>query len=264
MKKRSDHLKLVKDKPVHKKRGRKVFRSLLFLALFTALIFLLREGESYFRVTDINVVGAYSVTAEELVRAGGITEGNSIFLIRENEVFEGITSEYPVVKAIEISRTLPDSIVINVLERKPVGYLMTADGFWMIDREAVCFSNSGEPIEGLPLITGVEGKMVVPGYPILCSARRELLKSFFNAGIREDWLEIVQIDLTDSYNLVLHTGEGLEIWVGNAADLEQKLKLVKESLLHLPDDVEAKLDVRSGNRLVVSKKEILGEKEVDQ
>lgn len=264
MKKKSDHLKLVKDKPVQKKRGRKVFRSLLFLVLFTALLFLLREGESYFRVADIKVVGAYEVTAEELVRAGGIKKGNSIFLIRENQVFERMASEYPVVKAIEISRTLPDSIVINVLERKPVGYITTADGFWMIDREAVCFSNSGEPVEGLPLITGIEGKMVVPGFPILCSARKELLTSFFNAGIREDWLEIVQLDLTDSYNLVVHTGEGLEILLGNATNLEQKLKLVKESLPHLPDDAEAKLDVRSGNRLVVSKKEISEEKEVDQ
>lgn len=264
MKKKSDHLKLVKDKPVQKKRGRKVFRSLLFLVLFAALVLLLREGESYFRVTDIKVVGANEVTAEELVRAGGIKKGNSIFLIRENKVFERITSEYPVVKAIEISRTLPDSIVINVLERKPVGYVMTADGFWMVDREAVCFSNSEEPVEWLPLITGIEGKMVVPGFPILCSARRDMLKSFFKAEIREDWLEIVQMDLTDSYNLVLHTGDGLEIWLGNATGLEQKLKLVKESLLHLPDDAEAKLDVRSGNRLVVSKKEVLVEKEVDQ
>jgi len=262
--KKKEHLKLVKDKPVQKKRGKKILRSLLIFAIFITLLLLLREGELYFRITDINVVGACQLIEENLVKASGIKKGNSIFLIRENKVFERMTSEYPVVKDIEICRTLPGSIVIKVLERKPVGYIMTADGFWMIDREAVCFSNSGEPFEGLPLITGIEGRMVVPGFPIICPARKELLKSFFAAEIREDWLEIVQLDLTDSYNLVLHTAEGLEIWLGNTGNLEQKLKLVKESLLHLPEDAEARLDVRSGNRLVVSKRENLEEMEVDQ
>lgn len=263
MKKKTDHLKLVKEKPQPKKRGKKVFRYMLYLLLFIALIFLIREGETYFRIKDIIVTGNNDISSGEIIQAGGLRRDSSIIMLRESTIAEKIISEYPQIKEVTIDRNLPDGIVVTVRERTPAGYIMTADGLWMIDREAFCFSSSGETIEDLPLIVGIEGGKVVPGFPIDCPARREMLKNFFAAGVKGDWLEIEELDLTDSYNLVVKTLDGMEIWLGGSKMLEEKLVLVRESLLHLPDDAERRLDVRSGNRLVVSKKELIEEKEVD-
>ncbi len=262
MKQKSDHLKLVKkrsDRPGWKKALRFICR----LTLVIMLLLLLRQGESYFRVSDIRVEGSGEVPSAEIIAAAGISKGMSIFLLQEQKIAGSIQKQLPQVKNVELSRSLPDTVVLHIYERIPAGYIMTADGFWLIDRDTVCFANFPEPVEDYPLISGIDSEMVIPGAPLDCRFRREALQSFFANWKGNDWLEIEQIDLSDNYNLVVYTTEELEIWLGDGKDMERKMELVQQSIPHITADSQTRLDVRSGNRLVVSSSTAVKEKEVD-
>ncbi len=262
MKRNNDHLSLVKKGSVQP-RWKKALRFISRLALVSALLLLLWQGESYFRVNDIRVEGSDEIEAADIIAAAGIKEGSSIWMLREERIAGRIYEQLPQVKNVELSRILPDQVVVRVSERIPEGYIMTADGFWVIDRDTVSFANVQEPLGELPLITGVEGEMVIPGVPLDCRQRREALKSFFAGWKENSWFEIRQIDLSDSFNLIIYTAEGLEIWLGDGKDMERKMELVQQSIPHIAADPETRIDVRSGNRLVVSGTTVTKEKEVE-
>ena len=262
MKRENDHLRLVKKRTGQPgwKRG---LRFICRLVIIAALILLLRQGETYFRVSDIRVEGALELSSAEIIAAAGIRKGASIFMLKEQTIAGRIQEQLPRVKKVELTRSLPDTVIVNIDERIPAGYVITADGFWLIDSDAVCFAYLAEPVEDYPYISGIDSKLVIPGAPLDCRFRREALQSFFAAWQGSGWLEIKQIDLSDNYNLIIYTAEELEIWLGEGKDMEYKLALVQQSIPHITVEAGTRLDVRSGNRLVVSSSAVEKEKEVE-
>jgi cell division septal protein FtsQ len=262
VKAKKDHLKLVSNsdrKPVWKKAIRVMFN----LIVIAALILLLKHTEAYFRIDRIDVEGLGELTMGEISEAAGIRKGMSIFLLQEQRIAENIMQHFPHVKSVTVSRNLPDSVVITLTDRIAAGYILTADGYWLVDRDVVCFASAAEPVEGYPLISGIEGEMVVPGAPLACPIRREVLQKYFTYWPGDTGLEAAELNLNESYNLVVHTVDGLQIWFGDGRNMDSKLALVKQSLPHIVADPETHLDVRSGKRLVVSKSAVNTEKEVE-
>ena len=262
VKRKSDHLKLVKKSrnlPVWKKVTRFLFR----LVLAAVLLVLLRYGETFFRVDEISVEGAEAFSSEEIIAASGIREGISIFLLQEQKISEKIRKQFPRIKEVKLNRNLPDAAVITVSERIPVGYVITTDGFWLIDQNAFCFANAAESTGAYPLISGITEELVIPGALLDCPIRREALQRFFAAWTEGIALEIAEINLDDRYNLIIYTDEGQEIWLGDGRDMESKIALIERSIPYINLDSGTHLDVRSGKRLVAAKSALKIVKEVD-
>lgn len=261
---KSDHIKLVKNKNKAQPGWKRALRFLCKLVIVAVMILLLKEGELFFRINSITVEGSLDISTAELAAAGDINKGTSIFLLNEEIVAEKIKTEYPSVSSVQVKRTLPDQVIVSIDQREPAAYIVTADGYWLIDNSVVPYKNSTEPEEDYIQITGVSGELVVPGIPLNCSFRREILQEFFSAWQNKDGFQIDKLDLNESYNLVAYTVDNLEIWLGNAKNMQQKLDLVELSLPYISKDLEgAKLDVRTGKRLVVSSAAVLEKREVD-
>ena len=262
MKRKNDHIKLL-EKRSEQPGWKKALRFLLRLAMVAVILLLIRQGETFFRINEIEVRGAGELTAAEIISAGKVSRGMSIILLREERIAEKIQHKYPRVKSVEINRILPDKVTIIIDERRPVGSIITADGFWLMDSNTIPFTYTAEPADGYPLISGIEGELVMPGFPLGCPVKRGTLSNFFAAWVGESRLEIEKIDMTDSYNLVVYTEGGLEIWFGDGKRMEHKLDLVELSMPHIALDSKTRLDVRSGNRLVLSSAAVIDQKGVD-
>lgn len=260
----------VKDKNLRlsNRRGsesilKKISTLLMKVAIIAVLLLLLRHGESYFRVESIRVEGpGMQEMREEIVSKAGIEEGMSIFLLREEIIAENIRRAFPFFKEVTISRNLPDEVVIRLAERVLAGFIETEGGYWLIDRDAYIFSFTTEIRPDYPLIKGLGAELVFPESPLACPFRTEVLQAFFAAWPGETGMEVSEMDLTDSHNLIVRTKEGLEIWLGGASKMESKIRLIHYSTPHLINNPESHLDVRSGKRLVVSRSAVEEEKEV--
>lgn len=262
MAKKSDHLQLVQQSG-QLPRWKRALRLLFRLTFLVALVFLLKYGETFFRVSEITVTGTGEISANAILEAGGIKPGISMFFLQEAKIAESVTGKYPEIKSVEIERKLPDTLIIKVAERVQAAYLLTADGYWLIDKEAVCFGHVSDPVSDYPVISGVGRDLIMPGEPLRCQVRRETLRSFFRSWTGNEQLSVESIDFTDSYNLVANSAAGLEIWLGDGKDMDYKLLLVRETIPHLGDATQARLDVRSGKRLVVSGSILIGESGVE-
>ncbi len=251
MKKNNEHLKLVQQEskvPFWKKAARFMVR----LAIILAILLLLKYGESIFRVEQVTVQGTGALSDEEIIEAGGIEKGMSIILLRENEVARKIEHREPRAKNVRVQRKLPDTLTITIDERDPAAYVMTADGFWIIDDNAVPFEYAREADRDYPLISGIDGSQVLPGFPVDCPERQEVLTEFFSAWTGKAYLEVEELDLKAGYNLIVHTADDIEIWLGDAEDMDYKLKLIENSMPYIDREENARLDVRCGKRLIVS------------
>ncbi len=264
MERKNDHLQLVQDKN-RPSAWKRFLRFLVKVAVLAGFVVLLWQGEAYFRVAAIRVEGMDQLQAEEILHAGGISEGMSIFLLGEKEISSRIKAQLPRAEEVKIKRELPDTVVVEVNERQPVGYVMTADGFWLVDSQGVSMDYTGEPEKDYPLISGIDGRKVIPGAPIDCPATVKALQNFFAAWSGEGALEVEKIDLQENYNLIAYTVDGLEIWFGEGEDMEHKMRLIENSLPYIDPATEARLDVRCGKRLVVSGSAVIKEegKEAD-
>lgn len=255
-----DHLKLVQNKN-HPPAWKRALRFLGRLVLVSGLVLVLWQADAFFRIAQVQVQGAVELSVDEILKAAEISEGMNIFFLREAEAAARITAALPRVRQAEIKRILPDEVEITVQERQPAAYVMTADGLWLIDQLAVSFAYSSEPEADYPVISGIDGIMVIPGAPINCRERRAALQNLFSSLAAGDAPEIERIDLSDSYNLIVYTADGLEIWFGEGKDLDNKLELVKRSLPYIDPAAEERLDVRCGRRLVVSGRAVREEDE---
>lgn len=258
MKQKSDHLKLVE----HKGRipaWKRLIRFMIKITVLAGFAVLLWQAEAYFRVEVIRVEGAEVLDRNEILEAGGISKGMSIFLIREGDSAARIKKELPRTERVEIKRELPGTVLIVISERQPAGYVMTADGFWLIDSSGVIMAYTDSPKEDYPLISGIKGLKVIPGAPVDCPASLEALQNFFSNWSGEGGLEIKQLDLENSHNLIAYTAGGLEIWFGEGKDMDYKLRLIEAGLPYIDPDSQARLDVRCGKRLVVSSSAVIKE-----
>lgn len=263
MRKERTPLKLASNKknPSALKKFCRLFMGLTMVGL---LLFLLKHGESLFRVNTIIVQGpaAKDYTAE-IIAAAGLEKGASIFLVSEEKVASSVQQQLPFLKEIAVNRTLPDEVTIHVAERLLTAYVESDGGYWIVDGDAHVFSFTTEYNPEYPLIQGLGGEMVLPDSPINCPLRRDLLQGFFVAWPGETGLEAAILDLTDNYNLIVRTTDGLEIWFGDARKMESKVKLLQYSIPHLKGEPASHLDLRSGKRLVVSSSAVEPEKGVE-
>ncbi len=246
-----DHLKVINQKKGIP-RWKRTISFFFKLVLVCALLLLLKYGETFFRISDIAVEGAQDIPVEAILAAGDLKEGMSILLLSEGAIASAIISSYPEIKEVKIKRNLPDSLVVVIKERSLAAYVLTPDGYWLIDRDAVCFAKTTEPSADYPLIKGIDASLLELGQELACASRRETLRSFLELWPAYELLEIEELDFIDSYNLIVRTSEHWEIWLGDGKEMAYKLKLVQESIPYIETNSYAKLDVRSGRRLVVS------------
>ena len=73
----------------------------------------------FFRVENIEVNGQSAYTAEQIIGAAEVEQGDNLFAVNKFKVMRQIISRLPYVDEISVSRRLPNTLVINVVECVP-------------------------------------------------------------------------------------------------------------------------------------------------
>ncbi|GBE15645.1 cell division protein FtsQ [bacterium BMS3Abin14] len=106
-------------------------------------------------VKRIIVTGSRDVTRRRIVMASGIREGAPLLRVDLGDVLERV-KKLPRVESAVVVRQLPDTMEINIEERRPAAVVM-GRGYPVVDMEGIVLSMSGRYPGALPLITGLSG-----------------------------------------------------------------------------------------------------------
>lgn len=178
-----------------------------------------------FRVHDVAVRGNDLVTAEA-IRAAALVVPDTPMIALDSDGIVARVAEIPGIRDVEVSRDLPDTVVIDVTERTIIFQRVEAGTFEWVDEQGVIFSTSNEPVRGVlqAVTAGKDSRVLQDVAEVVSHIPASLM----------DRVERVQAKAVDRITLQLDEGD-LVVW-GSAEQSELKADVL-EALL----PVDAKL-----------------------
>lgn len=163
---------------------------------------------------NIEVTTDGKLARDGILKTADIVEGANIFEVNLLQVQERLRS-LPQVEESKVQRVLPNKLVINIQERRPVAWVVASDSgslpptfenAFLIDRRGILLKPKASAPEyaSLPVILGVATSSLVAGQALdkeEVKAALELLRDA--AEILQTRLQIQSIDVSKEYCLVV-------------------------------------------------------------
>lgn len=185
----------------------------------------------FFEVRSILVQGNQFIDQDKIRSVSDIAPGVNIFKVDLAAAAARIKL-IPMVKDVEVARSLPSTVVIGVTERKPIGLLPTGEGFIEVDGEGVYLQKAKAGAPGLPVVTGINFNLPSPGEPVNAPGLGDALTAISGLPVAIV-AELSEVHIEDDGQMKLYTIEGIECRFGLAEDIQKKGEIFKELLKEL-------------------------------
>lgn len=206
----------------------------------------------YLSVHTVNVSGLEKVTKEEALELTGIEDGRNIFSFNKKDVIAGLKKN-PWVEDVAVSRSLPDTVNIEVRERQALA-LVRLDDLYVMDSSGTVFKKyTHEDDLDLPVVTGLTMEGLKGDAKGLDENLLELIRTLkdrrgFNLA------QISEIHIDPTFGLSVYTlDEGVRLDVGKGS-FEEKFEAF-EKVLRARDGVLRNIqamDLNNSREVVVS------------
>jgi cell division protein FtsQ len=168
-------------------------------------------------VDHVRIRGEKKVTAAEVEAAAGIHPGDAMVWIDTGQAVDGVEA-LPYVKQATVTREWPDTVRIQVRERRPVAWVAGPAGKVLVDGTGRVLETVDTPPPAVPELRGA--KVVPPP-----GGRIDALDAARVAGALDVLAAAgtTSVERTD-HGVVLHRAEGEEIRMGAPTQIGVKLR----------------------------------------
>ncbi|HLF75593.1 MAG TPA: FtsQ-type POTRA domain-containing protein [Anaerolineales bacterium] len=210
--------------------GKRLPSFLLVLLLASALYFAFNAPQ--LQVIQAQVVGNQMLTAAEINTALNIA-GQPAFLLIPSELEKRLRLQFPELAAAKVDIALPNTVLVQVIERKPVVRWEQGEGYTWISEEGIAFRPHGD----MPGLIGVVALSAPPIEGIISSdpltpapfLKPDLVKTL--KGLAGHVPPGAQILYDASFGFGWNDPRGWQVYFGtSASDVELKMR-VYESLV---------------------------------
>jgi len=171
---------------------------------------------SWLTAEKVKVSGEGFLTDEQIEAAGEVELGTPLVRVDLDQIRDRIAT-LPPVESVEVHRSWPHTVSIEVVERTPLVAVQQGESWWVMDADGVVFRETGEPAKGLPTV------MLAPEADL--AARREVASvvSALPADLLGD-VRRVSARSMDSITLAMKNGK--EIKWGSADESDRKVEVL--------------------------------------
>lgn len=198
-----------------------------------------------FSIRTITVEGASKLTPEAIAKAGGVVVGQNVFSVDVEQAKKAIEKE-PYVAEATVTRKLPNTISIQVVERQPAILVALEDKLFLATQDGHVFKElAPEDTYDLPLVTGIKAELAVKdrdGLAILVRRALDVVDEVQKTNIAKRYpVQEVHLEVDGTCELVVGR-EGISIHLG-APPFKGKLEQA--------DRVLAEIQKRKSNASVI-------------
>ncbi|MEO6310424.1 MAG: FtsQ-type POTRA domain-containing protein, partial [Leifsonia sp.] len=104
----------------------------------------------------IEVVGTHRIPAEQVQAALASQIGTPLPIVDSDQIKREL-STFTLIQSYSTESRPPNTLVVRIVERVPVGLLATPTGFDLIDAAGVILQSGAERVAGYPVITATNG-----------------------------------------------------------------------------------------------------------
>ncbi len=226
-----------------------VFKLLLVLILMCGICYVVFFSD-ILRISTVKVSSNLEFISgldlDTVAKAGSVNK--NILLFNTGNLEKNLENTFLAAKSISVKKEFPGSLVIYVVERKPLALILKNGELFMIDEEGFVLGLVEEKFSELPKIdyTGEVSvghfidKNTVPLYLELVT------------NLNDEKLKASSISISEKY-ATLYLENGTKVLIGNKKDKAMALKTVASLLSKLSDGVKkvAKIDLRY-DKVIVS------------
>ncbi|KLU60462.1 cell division protein FtsQ [Peptococcaceae bacterium CEB3] len=201
-----------------------LYVSVLVVMLAVGLVVAVRSG--VFTIRHISVTGLQQIPESDIQRLAEGALGQNLFLFDR----EGLTQKimlHPLVRSVEFRRKFPDTLEVQVTERKPAALLVVPNGVLEVDSQGVFLRRlEGWPKVDYPVLTGVTVPDTAgPGQRLTDPGLAAELKVLDQAPTAMlPMLSEVQVNVARQVTLFLTSG--VEVRLGQADEWKDKLAVL--------------------------------------
>ncbi|MDE7261349.1 MAG: FtsQ-type POTRA domain-containing protein [Oscillospiraceae bacterium] len=164
----------------------------------------------FFKVEEIEVVGAVRYQAEDIISASGVEPGDNLILLNRYQVSQRIYTNLPYITDVRPKPKFPGTLVIEVTETRPVAAIEGGGAWWLVNSEGKVLDmlDAVTAADYLPVLgvqaeePAVSGHLKLPeDSPMTAGRLCELLGAMEERSMisRAD-----SVDLTDPKTLILN------------------------------------------------------------
>lgn len=202
----------------------------------------------FFQVGEIRVRGNQIYSEEQIAEASGISMGDNLVSIRKPTAASMIMSSLPFVEQVHIERTLPDTVIITVLESE-VTYAIRAENeaYYLINTQGKVLKEiKTADATDYPMLEGLVIAEPTIGAAIYVAEEQQknMDAALELMGQLEDYgIAVSRIDVTKLYNITAYYGSQYEIMLGGNDNLAYKVEYLASVLEKLGDDKSGVIDL---------------------
>lgn len=202
-------------------------RTLTIVITAVVIVGLLVTAYFLLQIDRIIVSGSTRFSAQEIVRFADLELGSQLWLVKDEKVIEGIEEASPYLVVDSIEREYPDTLRITIRERVEAAAISYQNMTVIIDAEGHVLSiGSRGDLTGLLLVQG----MSASGYTV--NQRLGEMTDFYTNTLiatmdalseHEILSEIAVLDISNPLSIVMETVSGVEVHIGQAERLDEKM-----------------------------------------
>lgn len=222
----------------------------MFFVVIVAAIFMLSV---LLRVSDIRVEGNEHYTDEEIISAIDIEQGDNLFFFDRFAAISRVFAKLPYVEQVSVERSLPNKVVITVVECKALAYIELGEEAWTIDHNCKILGKATEEERGgLIPIVGIRPGTLMIGERLLTEDGNDTLVGYIATvlyQIQERGLAsgVKKLDFTDPNHISFYYTDKYTVELGDAGKCEYKFGMLLSALAQLKVGDVGVIDLSSGS-----------------
>lgn len=240
-----DYYKPQKRKPV----GRQKY------ALAGALVILLCGCVLFsplFAVRNIRSEGTERYSTSQLCEKIGLTTGANLILFGKERA-ERTLEQDPYIAHAKLSMELPDTMVIEISERKVRGYVPYMGAYLYIDEEGRVLDVQDAYFQALPLVRGLFFDSFQKGeiLPVKNPEKLTVILRMSQLMQKYNLLDmVVEIDVSNPEDIYAEVNQ-VQIHLGSMDNGDQKIRIMAEIMKTIPEEDRGSLDLSDLNKPIV-------------
>ena len=242
------------DKVVTIKKGPKIGFVLWLVIFIVLLLGALYQIVGQSTIRQVVVIGSSHYSREEVKAMVGITEDTTVL-----DVFMHRNTSYdhlPYIKEVEISYLSFNSIQIEVEEKEVISYIPYQGRYLALDNDGYIVGYENEKVMDLPSVKGLYFDSASLGEQL--DVREQVLAAMldlYHLGNKYK-VQLSEIDFVQGDEAMIHLYvNDVRIIIGEAVDLDRKMRAAGEVIQRLDSEVKGSLDLQVAGDHYIFKEE---------
>lgn len=239
----------------YKKRRR--FGFLYKMLVVIAMVVAVAIGATvFFRVEETVVSGNVRYTAQQVIDASGIAQGDNLFGMNKFDTARRIRRQLPYVEGVNIRRGWPDALIITVTECQAVARLSGEEGEWLISKSGKVLELVESADTDVIRVDGLHAVQPETGLPLVVREGQQsrgdgllaLLGGLDKSGMLE---KVTWIDMTSPARILMDYDDRFTVKLPVNGDFDYLLGAMEKAVATLEDYETGTLDLTVKDYTVV-------------